>query len=387
MNPIKTNPLHRRLLSLMLLLPVTVLAAPDLTAVAGQLKDPRVEIRIAAAEQLATAGASAAEVAPALIAALGDPEVRVRATAAWALGKVRPPAATSAPALITALADHDWTVRHNATLSLEWLGAPAVPFLEKLTADTRADHRLAAASILIRIDKSRASQLASVLVGLLEEPNDETCANAVITLTEHGEARAAGVKRLLALLDRKNQGVQLSAIKAIGSLRDAAGTAVPTLTTLLQPDKPAELRIAAVTALGLIAESPDSWVPAAIRMFVPHRQEKIAAGAQLALAKLGSPAVPHLIRALEDPEVAVRVQVCETLGAIGRPAAAAAPSLARSTEDRSFEIRQKAAYALGQIGVTDAPTRAALQRLAKDPEEVVRVLAQEALAKLDASQR
>jgi HEAT repeat protein len=356
--------------------------AQEIADITRRLTDSDFAVRHAAAEKLGERGAAAETAVPALIAALRDPDHRVRATSAWALGKIQKPAGEVAAALVTALGDADWTVRHNTALALTWMGAAATPHLEKAVADRRAVVRLGAADTLLRTDPTRATGLAPMLLALLADADDDICYGAARALTLTSEAAPGIVDGLLRVLDRKNPQLQATACEVLGGFGQRAAAAAPRLVGLLTPETAAEPRIAAAQALAKIGAAPDMWVPAVIQMFQPHRQEKIAAGAQIALVTLGRSAVPYLVTALEASEQMVREQSAEALGTIGPAAAAAVPALSARLRDSRPEVRQKAAYALGQIGTAEPGILRALEALASDPDEIVRTNARGALAAL-----
>jgi HEAT repeat protein len=100
-----------------------------------------------------------------------------------------------------------------------------------------------------------------------------------------------------------------------------------------------------------------------------------------ALAACGRGATLQLVDALASPDVDVRKQVVDVLGAIGDPRAA--NDLAGVLADPDANVRAAAADALGAVGGRSAAAR--LQRLsAGDPEPLVRLAALRALVRLEA---
>ncbi|SRR6266540_2916601 len=69
-----------------------------------------------------------------------------------------------------------------------------------------------------------------------------------------------------------------------------------------------------------------------------------------ALGKIGGPATPELIQALEDKNHWVRTFAALALGKIGRPAKEAVPALIRLLKDEDRYEQDVAAHALGAIG-------------------------------------
>ncbi len=70
-----------------------------------------------------------------------------------------------------------------------------------------------------------------------------------------------------------------------------------------------------------------------------------------ALARIGQPAVPELVKALGHTEPVVRRQAVEVIGRIGPDANDAVSALVYTLDaDENEEVRKAAVRALGQIG-------------------------------------
>lgn len=69
-----------------------------------------------------------------------------------------------------------------------------------------------------------------------------------------------------------------------------------------------------------------------------------------ALGRIGAPAVPALVQALQSPEPIVRQRAAEVLARIGPEAASAVPYLVRALHDPHEPVQRMAARALGQVG-------------------------------------
>jgi len=101
--------------------------------------------------------------------------------------------------------------------------------------------------------------------------------------------------------------------------------------------------------------------------------------APYAVGKIGVPALPGLIEAMDDADAGVRLRVIRPIVVMGSSASDAAPALAIRLGDTDAQVRQWAAVALGQIG---APAAGAVPKLAealKDSEPSVRQAAAAAL--------
>ncbi len=90
----------------------------------------------------------------------------------------------------------------------------------------------------------------------------------------------------------------------------------------------APLGRSAVPAIPALVEALSDTRPADnIPLGVPAPQRDVASFASEALAAIGEPAVPSLVRELNTPDASVRERVIETLKQIGKPASSALPHL------------------------------------------------------------
>ncbi|MCU0876297.1 MAG: HEAT repeat domain-containing protein [Pirellulaceae bacterium] len=69
-----------------------------------------------------------------------------------------------------------------------------------------------------------------------------------------------------------------------------------------------------------------------------------------ALGRIGPPAVPPLVAALESSDPQARLRAAEVLARMGSDAKAAVPALTRLLDDPDEQIRKAATRALGRIG-------------------------------------
>lgn len=110
----------------------------------------------------------------------------------------------------------------------------------------------------------------------------------------------------------------------------------------------------------LRGQSPQESPPPADR-FVTHTNARpsrflgaaeppLDAAAAQALAGIGAPATPALVRLLGDPDPRLRKTAARALGRIGAEASPATPALTVALQDPDDEVRAAAAKALGEIG-------------------------------------
>ena len=104
--------------------------------------------------------------------------------------------------------------------------------------------------------------------------------------------------------------------------------------------------------------------------------------AQEELGEIGPPAVPALIRALNDTSVNVRGGAARALGQIGTAAKVAVPDLIRALRDVNTNARKSAAIALGHIGRAAEEAVPALIQALTDKDHPVRRYAAWALGRI-----
>lgn len=113
-----------------------------------------------------------------------------------------------------------------------------------------------------------------------------------------------------------------------------------------------------------------------------------AAGkANLALVRIGEPAVPALVELLSGDDVQLRGVAAATLWAMGPKAKAAVPALAAALSDADLDVRLGSAMALEAIGPDAKDAVPALIRALKDKEGRVRQWAAKALGKIGPAAR
>jgi hypothetical protein len=107
-----------------------------------------------------------------------------------------------------------------------------------------------------------------------------------------------------------------------------------------------------------------------------------------AFCRLGEPAIPTLIKMLEDQgDVEGQYLAAEALASVGSYAKAAVPALVKALDmrgktSRGWRIDSIAAYALGEIGTEAKAAIPALSKLATNDDEEVRISAIGALKKI-----
>jgi HEAT repeat protein len=194
----------------------------DVGRLLAQLKQPEVEARLDAADDLATIEPPAKEAVEGLTAALRDTDPRVRVHAAAALMAIVPASAPALAAFKEGLGHAAARIRKEAALlavNLKPEAGPLAPLLvERLRGDSEARVRRAAAIALGEMGPEAA-----------------------------GTALAPAVTALAASL--KHPELRGAATEALGGFRSKAAPAVPVLTQLLaDPDESVRLETAVAMA-------------------------------------------------------------------------------------------------------------------------------------------
>lgn len=101
-----------------------------------------------------------------------------------------------------------------------------------------------------------------------------------------------------------------------------------------------------------------------------------------ALAKIGKPAIPSLIKALSHKKNDVRISASEALNKIGTLPPKAIPLILKSLRDKESEVRKNITEVLGKTGPLTTDVVPALIRAIGDSDSYVRASAAEALGKV-----
>lgn len=169
----------------------------------------------------------------------------------------------------------------------------------------------------------------------------------------------------------------LALILASGACKSKPkGPDVPDLLTRL---KSADTTVSGEANLALIRVGEPA-VPGLVEMLRSGdpRLRKIAATTVWGLGAKGKEAVPALVELLADPDVELRLAAAMALDNMGPAAVEAVPALVKALKDPEGEVRQWSAKALGHIGPAAAAAIPALSKAAKaDPvrptmEEAIR---------------
>lgn len=273
---------------------------------------------------------------PALVAAVEDPDERVRPGAVAVLGKMGPQAAPAVPGLVKAV-DNKSVQASHALGRIGPSARDALPALRRALADPKTS-----TTFLL---------FSSSDVGASESRE--------ITLAE-------------------------TAAEALGGLGAEAAPAVPDLVRAMKDPRLA-VRVKAVRALGQIGVEARDAVAPLIDLFANPRLDRAVHNSALgALSKIGEPAGPPLVEALDHRQASTRRSAALALAIVRPIPSTAVGSLALRLEDEEGGVRMAAALALGELGAAAeraVPDLAAALTAPQQPDPI-RKEAAEALAKV-----
>lgn len=345
---------------------------------------------------------------PLLERALADPDPAVRAVAAHVIGKLGPAARGSTTALEGVLSRDCLTVRLHAALALCRLGA-ARPDLERVFREAQAEKRLRGHGVegLVRLRVGEPSKLRELL---LDDGRDGLAGLAFDALESMGAGAAPAVP-LLRELARDPAGERAGlAVRALASIGPEASAAAPELERYARhaPSMERPLALwalravnrtgdaAAVHAAALLDTDDDVSYAAATGLIelAPHaagavplliaclRRNHRALHASAILSRIGAPAIPALLAALDGADADLRAWAAWTLGGMAEQAAGAVEALEQRLRDADEIARAAAGHALGLIGKPAARSLPALEGLQQDGSALVRRQASAAMRRL-----
>jgi HEAT repeat protein len=326
----------------------------------------------------------------ALAKALSDPDLTVRRAAAGAFSSVLLstrsgvlPARDALPALRKALGDSDAEVRQAAAAALPELGFHAreavADLVKKLKEESPRD-RHAAAQALGRLG-STALAASPALRAALEDKDSRvrtTAATSLFLVTRNPQV-------ILDVLEGPFRGPgDLDRLRVLTALPELGGDVTPALVKLLQgTDEPVRR-----TVMRFLIQSDRGERRAAVealRTLLHYKSKEDILPAALALCRLmasARPAVPDLVRFLEDTDGDKRETAAFALGFLGPNARDAVPALLKKLSDSRPGVRRRAADALGMVGVKNEDVLTRLEALCEDDSGLVRLSASAALVRL-----
>jgi HEAT repeat protein len=206
------------------------------------------KVRQQAVMGLASTGADAKPVIPALTNALTDEQWHVRRSAAEAIASIGPAAKSAIPTLIELLDDEEWFVRRAAAEALTTMGPNASPAVSSLivTLDDVEWH----------VRRRAAEALAAI-----------------------GTASKPATRQLIKALKDEEWHVRRPAALALGAIGPAAAEAIPSLMERLD-DPDWQVRHAVADALEKISIGDKSTAPQIIEALLDREWKKRQSAAQ-----------------------------------------------------------------------------------------------------------
>lgn len=320
------------------------------------------QVRAAALERLATMAEAC--VVPTLMQALRSETPRVREAAARALARVYGVEAVAA--LATALTDGDPWVRKAAVEALAQHGAQDVvdDLVRLAQADTDGEVRRAAVEALGQIGGSR---VLAVLSDLARAGDGRIAQAALAAMSRLGHPRA--IEELLAALATSDVERRKNVVRLLGDRGGALAIAALQWTVTHDPD-PGVVQ-AALDALAHLA-TPQA-IAALIELTADENHRSLCVAA---LARVGSPMAPEIVRGLKHSNPQVRCAVVQALARLDGEAVTDALVTALRDEDPS--VRTTALTALAQKRLQSV--RAHIVMLARtDADPAVRRTARDVL--------
>ncbi|MGE3808002.1 MAG: HEAT repeat domain-containing protein [Gemmataceae bacterium] len=314
-------------------------------------------VRNRAVEALGAMGPAARQAVPVLMAKAG--EVQQHLFSSDVVSSVSQIGSGAVPALIESVQDQN---KHKAEVAATALGRigpdarAACPHLRRiLDAEKCNSFRAAAALALWRIDKSdvAVASLADLLKAL-DRPESLLWYQALDCLGELGPAAKPAVAQLIKIFQNE-MSYRPYVIEVLGRIGPEAKEAVPLLQPLLKDEK-IDLRVAAAVALWKIARHAES-VPTLTKVMLESDEGFRRAQGAEGLQELGigsKPAIPALIKALEDEDTSVVNHALEALGEHGSDAKSAIPTIIKLLPDSRLHVWESASQALKRIDPTTA---------------------------------
>jgi HEAT repeat protein len=324
---------------------------PAASKLASALKDRDTRVRQVAAHSLGLLGPEARDVSfPALSDALRDTDhdVRVAAAEALASGNITGPGDVR---FLGELLKHiDPEVRGHAARAIGRLGGAAkasVPTLMELTKNSDPASRRGAVDALSQLGPD-AKDAVPVLSDALADSDKDVRKNAAIALGRIGaDAKPAAYSLAKAATDSEPE-VRKNALAALGKVGPDKNAA-PALAEVLT-DKDRNVRLEAITLLSALGVDAKPAIPNLIRLLESETDHEVGLKAAHALGKAGKGAVKDLKNALTNNSAGVRLGAAMALADIGPAAKEATKALQYCARfDNNPRVQQAALNALQRI--------------------------------------
>jgi HEAT repeat protein len=184
-----------------------------------------------------------------------------------------------------------------------------------------------------------------------------------------GKTRSAWIASLEDDIGDKKESRRGMACEALGLLGPAAVGAVPGLMKAAS-DRDPYLRRAATKALGQIGSESEAAIPLLVSHLLEEKRgwDAYVDETKTALARIGHPAVPHLVKLLDQGVRLQRIRAAETLGEMGHDAESAVSALTDKIQGSQddYAFFRALVLSLGRIGPAAKPAVQILTKILSD---------------------
>ncbi len=338
-----------------------------------------------------------------------------------------PESAATALVELVKLPGMDTYYQNQALLLMGHCGKPALGHLAKTLGSADVGVRRAAVTALGQVGPVAADVVPQMAKLISDE--DSGIRQSLATALGGIGATAKDVPELLTkLLADKNEKVRASAAASLGRIGPPAGKVADSIRKAMNDRDVGVAREAALALHAVVGDAAlDKVVPALVRILADRNSGKLRHLVAADLAALGAgaaPAVPALLKTLEDSDKKLLPLIVGTLGAIGPAAKSALPVLKKLAADKSslgksslclaaivarikisgqseegvsklvdllssrnWRVRELAAGKLGELGPVAKAAIPALEGLAKERYRRVKSAAVAALAKIRSEEK
>jgi HEAT repeat protein len=317
--------------------------------------DKQDKVRVAAARALAMIGPRAKSAVPALIAflkegdkAFGELELSLPMlvpahsnAALLALGEIGPDAASAVSAIVTMLdKTKDKVETLQCLIKIGPQASTSVPALRRQFEAAQDNERLTLAAVLLCLDPDDATTMRVIKTALAAGPSKD----AAFVLKLFQDGICPRTKSLVPLL-----------VPFINCNRLDAGTYF-------------DYTYAAVCVLEKMGPLAEPAIPDLVQLLTVEREGGYNfthhVRAAMALSTMGKAGLPHLVKMVENKKHRHRHYAALALGRLGKDATPALPALIRMLEE-DVDYSAYAAASLGQLRSIAAKARTALEAASK----------------------
>lgn len=327
---------------------------------------------------------------PPVIAPDSTPASAVSSAAATSsIPKSQPAAAESrvrslVAAYLVADGHGGWRKDEKAATELEKLTPAELAGVWKLLSDSDAKVRHSAAVFLLPLVDPGSSEHVQAFTALLSDSDRLVRARGIDAVRKFSAVdQLRALPQLATLLDPRHEDRpenRAAAVRLIGSLKQAAAEALPSVLTAASADPDDKVRSAALaTATSL---STSAKVTEALGKALADTNESVRLAAVSRLRQLGpaaAPAAASLASALGDSSSDISEAAAETLIRIGAPAVE--PLASQLSSDKA-QAKKLALAVLIRIGPPAKAAAAAIEKCRQDSDPQVKQLAETALRRL-----